>query len=96
MDIDENFVLGFIITVGVIIISITGYNALKLDNSKKLYCGNVVEKFIIPIKSSSDPHIVFYSDSLKRNIDVIVNFNTYANEQIGETVCFILNDNEIR
>lgn len=57
---------------------------------EKTYCGKVVDRFRTDAgyKSSPEAHIVFYCDSLKKNIDVQVTWNTYANCQVGETVCF--------
>lgn len=62
------------------------------DLEKNLYCGKVVEKFRTDAgyKSSAQAHVVFYNDNLKRNIDVQVTWNTYANTYIGQNVCFEL------
>ncbi len=63
----------------------------------KLYCGEVVEMYRTDAgyKSSPECHVVFYCDSIKRNIDVKVTFNGFANTQKGETVCYELNEFEL-
>lgn len=64
------------------------------DNTKEMkYCGMVTKCYMTNAgyKVSSKKHIVFYNDLLKRNIDVIVTNNTYANIVEGQIVCFNLN-----
>jgi hypothetical protein len=58
----------------------------------KSYCGKVIEKYRTDAgyKSSPQWHIVYYCDSLKKNIDVQVTPNTYANIYIGKYTCFNL------
>lgn len=38
-----------------------------------LYCGKVIDKYIIPpgYKVAAQMHVVFYCDSLHRNVDVV-------------------------
>ena len=64
---------------------------------EKKYCGKVVEKFRTDAgyKSSPQAHVVFYNDSLKRNIDVKVTWNCYANTEVGEHICFDLFDRDL-
>lgn len=61
------------------------------------YCGVVIEKFRTDAGYKSNPqtHVVFYCDSLQRNIDVKVSFNTYANVYVGKKVCFSLCEYEL-
>lgn len=68
------------------------------DMDENLYCGKVIEKFRTDAgyKSSPEAHVVFYNDSLKRNIDVQVTWNAYANTYIGQNVCFKLKNYQIR
>lgn len=41
-------------------------------------------------KVQSQTRVVFYCDSIHRNIDVMVNFQTFSNVQAGDSVCFEL------
>lgn len=56
----------------------------------KVYCGKVKEKYLMHKNNGGTHNIVFYSDSLKRNINVSVGTGTYFNTNEGETVCFSL------
>ena len=66
---------------------------------EKLFCGKVVEKYREgwEHKSSSGtyPHVVFYCDEVKRNIDVRVTNNCYVNTKVGENVCFNLSEYQL-
>lgn len=66
-------------------------------NKTATYCGTVVEKFRTDAgyKSSPQAHIVFYCDSLHRNVDVQVTWNCYANVETGKSVCFELRNRDI-
>ncbi len=47
-------------------------------------------------KTQSESHIVFFSDSLKRNIDIEVSDNTYANFNVGNRIGFELYENQVK
>lgn len=61
------------------------------------YSGTVVDKFRTDAgyKSSPEAHVVFYCDSLHRNIDVKVTWNCYANTSIGERITFTLMERQL-
>ncbi len=68
------------------------------EGKEKSYCGKVIAKYstdagykIYPTK-----HVVFYSNTLLKNIDIEVTDNTYWNTNIGEIVCFNLNKCQVR
>ena len=64
------------------------------DNTReKSYCGKVIKCYITPAgyKVSPSRHVVFYNDSLKRNIDVRVTNQQFVNTKEGEYICFDLN-----
>lgn len=64
---------------------------------KQRYCGNVVQTFRTDAgyKSSPEAHVIFYCDSLKRNVDVEVTWNCYANSQVGKRICFQLYETDL-
>ena len=61
------------------------------------YCGIVVEKYRTSggYKTNPQSHVVFYCDSLKKNIDVNCTNNSYANAEIGKEICFELDDYDV-
>ena len=61
------------------------------------YCGRVIEMYRTDAGYKSNPgaHVVFYCDSIKRNIDVKVTFNTYANTALNDEVCFYLRKQQL-
>ncbi len=66
--------------------------------TKKVYCGTVVERFIEPAgykESSSHPHIVLGLKEFGVNCDVHVTYQTYVNSVLNEEVCFELTDSQI-
>ena len=86
------------VTIGLAIaIGAFCYAAFGPHTKETLYCGTVTEKFRTDAgyKSSPQAHVVFYCDSLKRNIDVQVTWNCYANTEPGEPICFSLRDRDI-
>ena len=56
------------------------------------YSGPIVDMYQTSAgyKVKGQNHVIFYNDSLKRNIDVIVTDNCYANCKKGEWVGFDL------
>ena len=61
-------------------------------------CGRTIEIYRTNAgyKSNPEAHVVFYSDSLQRNVDVEVSFNTYANIKVNQEVCFMLNEYDLK
>jgi hypothetical protein len=65
---------------------------------ERLYCGKVTDKYrtTAGYKTSEEKHIVFFSDSLKRKVDIQVTDNCYANTELKETVCFTLREYQVK
>lgn len=59
--------------------------------------GPVIERFATGAGYKVQPqaHIIIHSDSLQRNIDIEVTWNTYANAQIGKVLWFDLTEREM-
>lgn len=64
---------------------------------ENLYCGKVTKLYetAAGYKVASEKHIIFYNDSLKRNIDVEVTNNVYANTTENENICFYLTEYDL-
>lgn len=62
------------------------------------YCGVVIEKYRTDAgyKSRPEAHVVFYCESLRRNVDVEVTFNCYANVNVNNNVCFRLSEYDLK
>ena len=75
--------------IGGVIFVISGINNTK----ETQYCGKVVRVYMTPAgyKVHPEKRVVFYCDSLKRNVDVKVTFQTYSNTKEGQRICFDLN-----
>lgn len=86
---DKYWIIGLILWLVVIIGSLS---FLWYDNRKTKYCGVVLDMYSTSAgyKVREKPRIVFYSDSLKRNINIRVSYSTYSNTRVGEHVCFNL------
>jgi len=84
-----------LVSVGLLIIyGIFSLVKVAINNNKETqYCGKVVKVYMTSAgyKVSSENHIVFYNDSLKRNVDVRVTNQTYVNTKEGQFICFDLN-----
>lgn len=79
-----------------IIISLLAlYSCSELE--ERTYCGKVVDKYRTSAgyKVYEEKHVVFFSDSLKRNIDIQVTDNCYANTNKDEIVCFTLHKHQV-
>ena len=63
---------------------------------EKPYCGTVMDKYLIHKNNGGTHNIVFNSDSLKRNVSVSVTSNSYVNTIVGERVCYMLFDYQIK
>lgn len=73
-------------------------------NDKKYRISGKVVNIFLPVTSyhsksgyyvDSDPHIVVYSDSLKRNVDIQVTWNCYVNMYVGKQVLFLLSKRDL-
>lgn len=73
--------------------------AISCDEfTEKNYCGTVVKTFRTDAgyKSMPEAHVVFHSDSLNKNIDVQVTWNTFANVEEGDPICFKLKGRDLK
>lgn len=70
--------------------------ALSSCQKEKPYCGTVTEKYLLHKNNGGTHNIVFYSDSLKRNVNISVTDNSYVNIKVGERVCYMLTDYQIK
>lgn len=59
---------------------------------KDRYCGKVTEKYLLHKNNGGVYNIIFYCDSLHKNINVSVTSSTYVNTNVGETVCFYMEE----
>lgn len=97
-----NWTIGTIVGICIISLLYTGCKETIKMNKETLYCGKVIKMFTTdPYQSGKShydgkAHIVFYNDSLRRNIFVTVSWNIYANTNIGEDICFKLSKNNLR
>ena len=68
------------------------------ENSRRLYCGKVVQSFIsnAGYDRYDKPYVVFYSDSLKKNIAVQTSWQTFVNKKPGDTICFNLSNKDLK
>lgn len=64
-------------------------------NQTKTYCGKVTDKYLLAKNNGGVYNIVFYCDSLKKNVNVSVTADTYVNTSIGEHVCFDLDEYQL-
>jgi len=91
--------LNYIILIAVIVFGFISYPIVIENNTTKRYCGKVIKCYIqnasVEYSSHSEKHLIFYNDSLHRNIDVVVNNQIFANKFIGDNVCFELTKNEL-
>jgi hypothetical protein len=63
-----------------------GLIILSTGGPRQKYSGKITELYRVPVyKGGSDCHVVFYSDSLKRKVDVIVRDNEYVNLKVNDT-----------
>ena len=102
-DKDYGFLIVFIIFI-IFVLSLFGffwwaiYDAIKNNNTEKQYCGKVTDKFRTDAgyKVSAVPHLVFKPNNLNKKVDVEVSWNTFANKEIGDEVCFTLTDRDLK
>jgi len=100
---DRGFLILLIIFV-IFILTLFGvfgwaiYDAIKNNNTEKEYCGKVTYKFRTDAgyKVSAKPHLVFKPDNLNKKVDVEVSWNTFANKEVGDEVCFSLTDRDLK
>lgn len=71
--------------------------AILLGPKKVRVCGKIVDKFTTSAayKVSAEPHVILYSDSLRRKVDIRVTWNTHANMTIGNNACFTIRENRL-
>lgn len=70
--------LAVVVSLGLILFSTGG--------PRQKCSGKITELYRVPgYKGGSDCHVVFYSDSLKRKVDVIVRDNEYVNLKVNDT-----------
>ena len=89
---------GWVILLSVSGVILTSFITLVVVvNKETRYCGKVVKCYMTSAGYKVHPKrfVVFYNDSLKRNIDVKVNRQTYANTTKGQNVCFNLNNKQL-
>ncbi len=78
-----------------LIILILFISVFLVSCKKQIECtGKIKETYKEPTKHGYDYHVVFYCDTLKRNVDVCVSENTFANLNSGDTVSFNLSESE--
>lgn len=67
------------------IVSVAGIY-LSTGGPRQKCSGKITELYRVPgYKGGVDCHVVFYSDSLKRKVDVIVRDNEYVNLKVNDT-----------
>lgn len=93
LSIEDKIILtlvGLMAIAAVIGLSVIIYDFIT--DTEERYCGKVINiyKDEAGYKVSSQRHIVFYNDSLKRNVDVRVSNQQYVNTVIGQRICFDL------
>ena len=89
----RNFERFLILIVVVIIVIILHFLFFE---EEKNYCGKVINTYqTSQYKSSNEKHIVFYCHELKRNVDVRVTNNIFANTSQGQHVCFDLTQRQL-
>lgn len=73
------------------IITIIIFSILFIGCQKeKTYCGVISEKYILHKNNGGVYNIVFYSDSLKKYINVSVTSDCYVNSIVGKRICIRL------
>ena len=71
-----------------IVLSITLFSCVE----RQQYCGEVTKLYNTGTgyRAPEKKHIIFYCQSIKRYVDVVVTDNCYANTKKGQSVCFSL------
>lgn len=88
-----------IVVLSTLFISLFTWLAIDIVKCNKecRITGTVVEKFRTnaAYKRSAEAHVVIFSDSLRRNIDIEVTWNCYANMYTGKKVVFNLREGHL-
>ena len=73
------------------------FNIIRKSVIKHKYCGTIVHLYETPAgyKVYPEKHVVFYCDSLKRNVDVNVTNQCYCNSWVNKDVCFELSQEKL-
>lgn len=62
-----------------------------------MYKGRITEMYKQPgYRGDVDNHVVFYSDSIKRNIDITVSDNDYVNLVVGQPISIRLSNSDLK
>lgn len=78
--------LRFFAIISLAVIVSLGLIFLSTGGTRQKCSGKITELYRVPVyKGGSDCHVVFYSDSLKRKVDVIVRDNEYVNLKVNDT-----------
>lgn len=79
----------FLRVLGILLLAvIVSFAGIYLGNGgfRQKCSGKITELYRVPgYKGYVDCHVVFYSDSLKRKVDVIVRDNEYVNLKVNDT-----------
>jgi hypothetical protein len=79
------FLKFLIILIFAVFVSL-GLILFSTGGTRQKCSGKITELYRVPVyKGGSDCHVVFYSDSLKRKVDVIVRDNEYVNLKVNDT-----------
>ena len=62
---------------------------------EKTYCGKITQKYLLHKNNGGVYNIVFFCDSLQKNVNVSVTADCYVNSTEGETTCFTLYDYQV-
>lgn len=72
-------------------------NDMYQDLRKRPFRGVIQELYRTPgYRGETESHVTFYSDSLKRRIDVVVPDNLYVNLKVGDTTNIPCSLNDLR
>lgn len=83
--------------IGLAIICAFGLLYMSGELIHNTYKGKIVKMYKQPgYRGDVDNHVVFYSDSLNRNIDVIVTDNEYVNLVVGQTISKRLTESKLK
>lgn len=62
---------------------------------EKTYCGKITQKYLLHKNNGGVYNIVFFCDSLHKNVNVSVTADCYVNSKEGENTCFTLYENQV-
>ena len=73
----------------ILLISAISIFCISCDK-ERTYCGKIKEKYLLHKNNGGVYNIVFYCDSLHKNINVSVTADCHVNSNVGENICFEL------